>query len=187
MLLLRFAHWDPRQYPIMTWCLRADAIPQCCDERFGHTNYSVACIYVFFSQTWIGMPRHIKYVWSSTLPEGKIGRRDRIARPYFVVVESGEQSLGEWAFAHVDLEQNYDDTWGGRPKSRTEGLGLLTDANSTNSRAEAYYADLRVWTREAYEGGRVRDYCGTYRDLGPMIRASGAPSRFGAPRSGATP
>lgn len=168
VLLLRFAHWNPRHYPIMTWCWRADSLPPGGDERFGHTNDSVAGIYVFFSQTWIGMPRHIKYVWSSTLPEGFVGRRDRIARPYFVVVESGDAHLNEWRFANVDLEADYDTTWGGRPKSRTQGLGLLTDGNSTDSRAEAYYADLRVWTREAYEQGRVQDYCACYREPGMM-------------------
>jgi hypothetical protein len=168
VLLLRFAHWNPRQFPIMTWCWRADSLPAGGDERFGHTNDSAAGIYVFFSQTWIGMPRHIKYVWSSTLGEGFIGRRDRIARPYFVVVESGDEKLGEWLFASVDLEEHYDRTWGGRPKSRTQGLGLLTDANSTDSRAEAYYADIRVWSREAFEAGRVQDHCDCYRGLEPL-------------------
>jgi ABC-type transporter MlaC component len=181
VILMRFAHWNPRRYPIMTWCWRADSLPPGGDERFGHTNDSAAGIYVFFSQTWIGMPRHIKYVWSSTLEKGTIGRRDRIARPYFVVVESGDRHLGEWLFASVDLEDHYDQTWGGRPKNRTQGLGLLTDANSTHSRAEAYYADLRVWTREAYEAGRVQDYCDCYRDLRLMTEADMGSGTAGAP------
>ena len=164
VLLLRFSHWNPRQYPIMTWCWRANSLPAGGDERLGHTNDSAAGIYVFFSQTWIGMPRHIKYVWSTTLPQGTTGRRDRVARPYFVVVESGAQRLGQWLQATVDLEESYGATWGGRPKNLTQGLGLLTDANSTESRAAADYADLRVWTREAFEAGRIEDYCTCYRD-----------------------
>jgi hypothetical protein len=188
VLLLRFAHWNPRQFPIMTWCWRADHVPPGGDERFGHTNDSAAGIYVFFSQTWIGMPRHIKFVWSSTLSEGFIGRRDRIARPYFVVVESGEEQLGEWLFAAVDLEEHYDRTWGGRPKKRTEGLGLLTDANSTDSRAEAYYADMRVWTREAFEAGRVQDHCSCYRELTPAKKADSGLGTTSSPlRLGITP
>lgn len=188
VILMRFAHWNPRRYPIMTWCWRADSLPPGGDERFGHTNDSVAGIYVFFSQTWIGMPRHIKYVWSSTLEEGTIGRRDRIARPYFVVIESGDRRLEEWLFASVDLEDHYDRTWGGRPKNRTQGLGLLTDANSTHSRAKAYYADLRVWTREAFDAGRVQDYCDCYRDLRLMTEADVGSGTAGAPiRSEMTP
>jgi len=183
VLLLRFAHWNPRDYPIMTWCWRADSLPTGGDERFGDTNDSAAGIYVFFSQTWIGMPRHIKYVWSSMLPEGTIGRRDRIARPYFVVVESGDRQLGEWLFANVDLEKHYDHTWGGRPKNRTQGLGLLTDANSTDSKARAFYADLRVWTREAYEAGRIEDYCACYREPEMMTEDDARSATVGAPPS----
>jgi hypothetical protein len=181
VVLLRFAHWNPRDYPIMTWCWRADSLPAGGDERFGHTNDSAAGIYVFFSQTWIGMPRHIKYVWSTTLAEGTIGRRDRIARPYFVVVESGDQQLGEWLFATVDLGEHYDRTWGGRPKKRTQGIGLLTDANSTHSQAQAYYADLRVWSREAYEAGRVEDYCTCYGNPGLMSKDDTTPATAGEP------
>jgi hypothetical protein len=187
VMIGRFAHWNPRQYPVMTWCWRADAIPPGGDERFGHTNDSAAGIYVFFSQTWIGMPRHIKYVWSTTLDTGFVGRRDRIARPWFVVVESGDEHLGQWRLARVNLEADYERTWGGRPKSRTSGLGLLTDANSTDSRAEAYYADLRVWSREAVDQGRVRDHCDTYRDLDMPQQAAAPPVSGDAARTNMTP
>ena len=37
---------------------------------------------------------------------------------------------------------------------------MLTDANSTRSYAEAYYADMRAWPREALEGGRITAHCG---------------------------
>ena len=47
-------------------------------------------------------------------------------------------------FEQVDLLADYDRVYGGEPKSRTRGLGILTDANSTHSYAEAHYADLRV-------------------------------------------
>ncbi len=181
VLLLRFSHWDPRQYPIMTWCWRANSLPAGGDERFGHTNDSAAGIYVFFSQTWIGMPRHIKYVWSTTLSQGTTGRRERIARPYFVVVESGDQRVGKWLQATVDLEENYGATWGGRPKNHTQGLGLLTDVNSTESLAAADYADLRVWTREAFEAGRIEDYCTCYQDPELMSEDHAKSATIGGP------
>ena len=176
VILLRYDHWNPRRHPIMTWCWRAEALPPGGDERFGHTNDSVAGIYVLFSQNWIGMPRHIKYLWSTTLPLDTVDRRNRIARPWFVVAESGDEHLGEWLFEVADLERDYARSYGGRPKDRTQGLGLLTDANSTDSHAEAYYADLRVWTRAAYEAGRVVDYCDCYRELGPLTDTDGAAS-----------
>ena len=156
----KFIHWNPRQYPIMTWCWRATALPLGGNEFLDDANDSAAGLYVIFSKNWLGVPKQLKYVWSTTLPEGTVGRRDKIFRPWFYVVESGAANLGKWTFEVVDLEQHHREKLGGRPAKRTIGLGMLTDANSTRSYAEAYYADLRVWTRQAFDHGRVVDYCG---------------------------
>ncbi len=156
----KFAHWNPREYPIMTWCWRAAALPLGGNEFLDDANDSAAGVYVIFSKNWLGVPKQLKYVWSTTLPEGTVGRRDKIFRPWFFVVESGATNLGKWTFEVVDLEKHHREKLGGRPAARTIGLGLLTDANSTRSYAEAYYADLRVWTRQAFDGGRVVNYCG---------------------------
>ena len=156
----KFAHWNPRQYPIMTWCWRAAALPLGGNEFLDDANDSAAGVYVIFSKNWLGVPKQLKYVWSTTLPEGTVGRRDKIFRPWFFVVESGATNLGKWTFEVVDLEKHHREKLGGRPAGRTIGLGLLTDANSTRSYAEAHYADLRVWTRQAFDGGRVVNYCG---------------------------
>jgi hypothetical protein len=64
---------------------------------------------------------------------------------------------------------------------------LLTDANSTDSEAEAYYADLRVWTRKAYDEGRVQDYCDCYRDLVSIKVDLGSGTVRAPLRSGMTP
>ncbi len=160
VILGKFVHWNPRQYPIMTWCWRAAALPQGGNEFLDDANDSAAGLYVIFSKNWLGVPKQLKYVWSTSLPEGTVGRRDKIFRPWFFVVESGATNLDKWTFEVVDLEKHHREKLGGRPAKRTIGLGLLTDANSTRSYAEAYYADLRVWTREAFDGGRVVNHCG---------------------------
>jgi hypothetical protein len=160
VILGKFVHWNPRQYPIMTWCWCAAALPQGGNEFLDDANDSAAGLYVIFSKNWLGVPKQLKYVWSTTLPEGTVGRRDKIFRPWFFVVESGATNLNRWTFEVVDLEKHHREKLGGRPAKRTIGLGLLTDANSTRSYAEAYYADLRVWTRGAFDGGRVVNYCG---------------------------
>ena len=166
----KLVHWNPRQYPIMTWCWRAAALPLGGNEFLDDANDSAAGVYVIFSKNWLGVPKQLKYVWSTTLPEGTVGRRDKIFRPWFFVVESGATNLDQWTFEVVDLEKHHRAKLGGRPAKRTIGLGLLTDANSTRSYAEAYYADLRVWTRQAFDGGRVVNYCGGL----PVPNANGA-------------
>lgn len=152
VILLKVAHWNPHEFPILTWCWRADALPPKGNEHVTETNDSAAGVYVIFQETWgLGLPIQNKYVWSTTLPEGTIGRRDMIARPYFLVEQSGDGSLGRWEFEQVDLMADYNSTFGGEPKTRTLGIGLLTDSNNTHTYAEAYYADIRAWRREALE------------------------------------
>lgn len=160
VILGKFVHWNPREYPIMTWCWRANALPPGGNEFINQANDSAAGIYVIFSQNWLRVPKQLKYVWSSTLPTGTVGRRNKIFRPWFFVVESGEENLGKWTFEMVDLVKDHKLKLGGKPAKRTIGLGLLTDANSTNSYAEAFYAGLRVWKRETLEHGGISNYCG---------------------------
>ena len=158
--IMTSAKWNPFEHPILTWCWRVDALPPGGDERYNDTNDSAAGVYVTYSEHWFThLPKHNKFVWSSTLLEGTSGRRDMIARPYFHVVESGSTNKGRWVFEAVDVLESYRSTYGGDPDDRTVGIGVLTDANSTSSVAKAAYADFRVWPREAMESGRVEDYC----------------------------
>ena len=159
VILAKSLRWNPRKYPIMTWCWKTTALPPGGDERYNHTNDSAAGLYVVFSYNWFGAPKQLKYVWSSTLPEGTIGKRDMIFRPWFFVLESGEENLGRWTFETVDLEAHFKLKLDGKPDKKTDSVHLLTDANSTKSYAEAYYADLRAWPREALAQGRVENYC----------------------------
>ena len=166
VILVRQVQWNPLTYPILTWCWRVNALPPGGDERYDGTNDSAAGLYVMFSINWLTVPVQIKYVWSSTLEEGVSGRRNRVARPYFVVMEGGEKNLGNWTFEQADLVADHRRFYGKTPPERTMGLGILTDANSTHSYAEAFYAGLRVWTREAQERGLIEDYCSCYADQG---------------------
>ena len=164
VILGKKVQWNPQEYPILTWCWRANVLPPEGDERYDRTNDSAAGLYVIFSTNWLGVPRQIKYVWSTTLAEGSSGRRNKVARPFFVVMESGDQNLGKWTFEQVDLVADHQRFYEKNPPERTMGLGILTDANSTHSYAEAFYAGLRVWTREAQERGLIEDYCSCYAD-----------------------
>jgi len=158
-ILGKFSHWNPHEFPILTWCWKANRLPPGGDERYNDTNDSAAGLYVVFSVNWLGAPKQLKYVWSSTLPVGTVGRRNMIWRPWFFVVESGTQNLGRWTFEKVDILEHYRLKLGDKPANRTVGINLLTDANSTESYAEAYYADLRAWSRKALEQNAIEDHC----------------------------
>ncbi len=157
VVLMKRFHWDPRQYPIMTWCWRADALPPGGDERYTETNDSAAGVHVIFSRNLLGVPRQIKYVWSTTLAPGTVSRRKGFARPWFVVLQSGSEKLGQWLQEWVDLERDHQRVLSPKLPQKTIGIALLTDANSTRGYAAAAYADFRVWPRAALP--QIPNYC----------------------------
>ena len=157
VVLMKRFRWDPRQYPIMTWCWRADALPPGGDERYTETNDSAAGVHVVFSSNLFGIPRQIKYVWSTTLAPGTVSRRKGIARPWFVVLQSGPEKLGQWLQEWVDLEKDHDRIFSSDLPKKTLGISLLTDANATQGYAAAAYADFRVWPRAML--GHIPNYC----------------------------
>ena len=157
VVLIKRFDWDPRQYPIMTWCWRADALPPGGDERYTETNDSAAGVHVIFSRNLFGIPRQIKYVWSTTLAIGTVSRRKGIARPWFVVLQSGPEKLGQWLQEQVDLARDHERVLSSKLPKKTIGIALLTDANSTEGYAAAAYADFRVWPRAAL--AHIPNYC----------------------------
>ena len=164
VVLLKIAHWNPREFPILTWCWRATSLPPGGDESVTETNDGAAGLYVIFRENWFGLPIQIKYVWSTTLPVGTVGRRNMIARPYFFVAQSGDASLDRWEFEQVDLMADHERVFGDKPNTRTLGIGVLTDSNNTHSYAAGDYADIRAWPREALESGAIPDHCACLRE-----------------------
>ena len=163
VILGKFLHWNPREYPLLTWCWRSNHLPPGGNEFVNDANDSAVGLYVIFSQNWLRVPKQIKYVWSSTLPLGTIGRRNKMFRPWFFVKESGEKNVGHWQFEIVDLEHDHNLKLGGPPANRTIGLGILSDANSTDSYAEGFYGDFRAWKRPIGDVQTISDHCGLLR------------------------
>ena len=163
VILGKFLHWNPLEYPLLTWCWRATHLPPGGNEFIDNANDSAVGLYVIFSQNWLRVPKQLKYVWSSTLPLDTIGRRKKMFRPWFFVKESGDKNLNYWQFEVVDLENDHKLKLGGKPANRTIGLGILSDANSTKSYAEGYYADFRAWKRPNEGLKTISDHCGSLR------------------------
>jgi len=59
-------------------------------------------------------------------------------------VESGPENLGEWRTYVLNAYEAYQKTFGGNPPDRPLGIGILSDANSTHSKAYADYDDIRA-------------------------------------------
>ena len=141
--------WDANEYPVLTWRWRARVLPEGGDERIGSRNDSSVAVYVVLDQNFVGVPKTLKYVWSTTLPVGTHHRRDGIGRPHVIVLESGKEKLGKWVEESVDVCADYVRIFGDKPPRKAVGIGILTDGNATGTESRGDYDDFVIHRRDA--------------------------------------
>lgn len=144
VILGKDVQWNLNEYPYVSFRWRAHHLPEGGDERYGRTVDSAAGIYFIYRKKLVWIPESVKYVWSTTLPVGAAMQRSGVGRPWMVVAESGRENLGEWHTYVFNLYEAYKKTFGGDPPDKPIGIGILSDANSTNSKAYADYDDIRA-------------------------------------------
>ncbi len=143
----QLSEWDANEFPVLSWRWRARVLPAGGDERIGSRNDSSVAVYVVLDQNFVGVPKTLKYVWSTTLPVGTYHRRDGIGRPHVIVLESGEEKLGQWVEESVDVHADYVRIFGKKPPRKAVGIGILTDGNATGTDSQGDYDDFVVHRR----------------------------------------
>ena len=133
-----------QEYPYLSWKWGVLQFPQGGDERDAEKNDSAAGVYVYFQKKG-QLPKVIKYIWSSTLSVGT-----QILSPssrdgydiYFIVVKSGAAPSSGWAQEVRDVYKDYLRCFNNEQPPRVVGIGVLTDADSTDTEASADYDDF---------------------------------------------
>ena len=151
----RKKYWDLKIHPFLSWKWRVTELPEGANEEAGGKNDSPAAIYVVFPRkqipfiSWKYQPINvIKYVWSSTLPVGKIVKKQKdkldttIYEGRFVVLRSGKDDMGKWISEKRNVLDDYKKLFGAYPKYNPILVAILTDSNDTKSRAAADYDDI---------------------------------------------
>ena len=143
----QLSEWDANEYPVLSWRWRAKVLPEGGDERIGSRNDSSVAVYVVLDQNFVGVPKTLKYVWSTTLPVGTHHRRDGIGRPHVIVLEIDPAKLGGWVEESVDVYADYVRIFGKKPPRKAVGIGILTDGNATGTDSKGDYDDFMVHRR----------------------------------------
>ncbi len=127
---------DVRKTPVLAWRWRVAALPTGGDERKKETGDSAAGVYVVFGG-W-PIPNTIKYVWSSTLPQGTRLESPFAGQTKIVVLRSGMANAGQWVGERVNVLEDYR-TFFGKDPDPAKGIGILSDSDNTKSRSVADY------------------------------------------------
>lgn len=144
VILYKGFRWNIKKYPFISWRWRIRAVPEGADERVEESADNAAGIYLTYSMKLGLIPRSIKFVWSSALPTGSAFRRKGIGMPWTIVAGNGTGTLNEWKTFTFNALEAYRKTFGEEPGDRPLGVGLLSDANNTGTKAFADYDDIIV-------------------------------------------
>ena len=137
------ARWALREFPILQWQWRAVLFPTGSDEREKSRNDSVLGLYVIFGH-WPFI-KTIKYIWSDTLPVGTLFTSPYSSTTRIVVIRSGRSQQGTWVTEKRDVLADYFQIYGeGEKNPVATGIGILTDADDTNSHSIGDYAGFQT-------------------------------------------
>lgn len=132
--------WDMNEYPRLQWSWRAQELPEGAREDENSLNDTGAALYVTFETNWVGLPRSIKYTYSSTLPVGTVVsfRGLRV-----IVVASGQDdNKGEWITITRNVVEDYDSVFGRTAPDVPLGISLWTDSTETGTQSKADFGAL---------------------------------------------
>ena len=90
----------------------------------------------------------LMYDWSNRHPEGSVVRNPRTSRIRKIVMETGEGRLNRWLDYERDVRADFVSAFG-EPPGALLGIGIMTDTDNTQSRAQAWYGALEHRPRVA--------------------------------------
>jgi hypothetical protein len=85
----------------------------------------------------------LMYVWDSRAEVDTVVLNRRSDRIRKIVLESGPTHLGQWRSYERDVRADYRRAFGEDPGALI-GMAVMTDSDNTQSRAEAWYGEIRL-------------------------------------------
>ncbi len=142
----------------VSWDWKAEKFPLRRDEETLEEKDEfdfVAQVYVIFDARYFLNSKAIQYVWTEKLPAGTVATSPYTKNVKMLVLESG--SANEWKHAERDIQKDYRDLFGEDLGKDVVAVSFMTDSDSTDSSAAAYYGNISIGYLETPEGGMEKD------------------------------
>ncbi len=139
--LIREREVDLKQTPVLRWSWRAEeplAPGRDAPEKEKAGDDFLARVYVIREGFFRWQTRAVNYVWSREHPEGSHWPNPYTGNAVMVVVQSGEEGLGEWREFERNVREDFK-RYHDRDVERIDALAIMTDADDTEGEAEACY------------------------------------------------
>lgn len=131
--------WDIDEHPRLRWDWRVLSAPENAREDDDDLNDTPAAVYVTFSINFFGIPKSIKYTYSSTLPVGTVVKFTGLR---VLVVASGKEGFGRWLRMERNVAQDYRDLYGDDPPEHPLSIALWSDSDTIGDTTDADFDNL---------------------------------------------
>jgi hypothetical protein len=85
----------------------------------------------------------LMYIWSSKAHETPILTNKYTSRLKMIIVDSGDEHVGQWRKYQRNIEKDYREAFQEMP-GKLIGVGIMTDTDNTKSLVKAIYGDIEI-------------------------------------------
>lgn len=145
--------WNVKENPYLRWRWRAQKLPEGASER--GQNDTGGAVYVTFERNWLGLPRSIKYTYSSALEPGTVvGFR---TLQVIVVASKPADGTGEWIAHERNVLEDYERVFGGEPDDTPLAVMMWSDSDTTDDTATVDFDDFMVLSGPSLDASSTSD------------------------------
>lgn len=141
---------DMGKKPVISWKWNAKKFPvKDGPESLADSKKDdfAARVYVIFPAGFFINTRAIEYVWTERIEEGTTAASPYSENLRLIVAECGKKADAEWIQEERDIYRDYVAAFGEEPRYSIGAVAFMTDADSTQSFAEAFYDDIKLGYR----------------------------------------
>ncbi|MFH0764128.1 MAG: DUF3047 domain-containing protein [Candidatus Omnitrophota bacterium] len=148
------------KHPVISWKWRARIFPaKKFEESLDGENEDdfAARFYVIFPAMFITNYKVLEYVWAESLPAGAVGTSPYSENIKLMVLKSGIDEENVWFTEERDIVSDYIKMFGRPPEAGIGAIAFMTNAEHTQTSAEALYDEITVgYKEEPNKAGRRR-------------------------------
>ena len=146
--LYREVAYRTSDYPWIEWAWRVDRLQSDADIRTKAAQDFAASIFLIFEES-MWLMKHtsiLSYVWTND----RVRAETLVESPYHpgtsrsIVIESGEERLGQWVDERRNLAEDYRRAFGKDPPDLVKTIALFTDNDQTGQPVVSYYGVVRA-------------------------------------------
>jgi hypothetical protein len=142
---------DATQHPMLFWKWRINNFP---DKKSRDNLLSKeeddfgARMYVIFPAMFFTNTKVLEYIWSKDLQVGTISSSPYSDNIKLIVVESGPNDVNAWVSEERNIYEDYVIAFNAKPRLKIGAIAFMCDSDSTESNAEAFFDDIKVFYKD---------------------------------------